>query len=284
MMKMQKLFQFIKVNRKVALGILFVSAFIANALICPLYLNISIDVIRHDASKIYMAPNMQNWFGTDSYGRDVFSRIIWGSRTSLYLGISSVLLGMLLGVPFGMLSGYWGGWRDGLMMRINDTFLSFPALLFALIIIATLGSNVTNTIIAIGITFFPRISRVMRSCTISIKNAQFVKAARIRGESNFYIVFREILPNALGPMIVEGGIRISYAIVIGASLSFLGLGTQPPTPDWGLMIYEARQQVFMAPWTLIFPSIALVLLIISFNVLGDGLMDFIENKETGKNG
>lgn len=267
-------------NWKLSVGIFLVSLFILNALLCSVFIDYSTKVIKHHASDKYKPPHHKYWFGSDSFGRDIFSRVIWGTRFALYLGFSSVMLGLVIGVPIGMFSGYWGGWRDQVLMRMNDAFLSFPALLLALLVISTLGSNTTNAIIAIGITFFPRISRVMRSCTITIKNEQFVKAAQARGESNSYIIFREILPNAMGPMIVEGGVRISYAIVIGASLSFLGLGAQPPQPDWGLMIYEARQQVFLAPWTLLFPSIALILLVLSFNILGDGLMNWLEHRES----
>ncbi len=278
--KLLKIASIFKNNWKLGVGIALVSIFISIALFCPLFINYSTEVIKQRASEIFKAPSGVHWFGTDEFGRDVFRRVIWGTRFVLYVGVTSVALGLLIGVPLGMLSGYWGGWRDEVLMRINDTFLSFPSIMLALLVIAGLGSNIFNAILAIAITFVPRISRVMRSCVISLKNEHFVIAARARGESDFYIVFREILPNTIGPITVEGGVRISYAIMLGASLSFLGMGAQQPQPDWGLLIFEARHQIFLAPWTLIFPSAALIALILCFNVLGDGLREHFDPKET----
>ncbi|MEW6266623.1 MAG: ABC transporter permease [Thermodesulfobacteriota bacterium] len=275
----KRLFALTQYNRKIAVGGCCALIFITMALFSPLVYDYSRNVIKYDASNRFKAPNLSHFFGTDQYGRDVFVRVVWGTRTALYLAVCSVLIGLFIGVPYGMLSGYWGGWRDEFMMRINDALLSLPALMLALLIIATLGSSLENAIVAIGAAFVPRVARIMRSCAITIKNEQYVLAARARGESSYYIIFREILPNALGPMIVEGGIRMSYAVMVGTSLSFLGLGTQPPQPDWGLMIYEARQQIFLAPWTLIFPSVALTLMILSFNTLGDALRDTLDPKE-----
>jgi peptide/nickel transport system permease protein len=276
----QRLRASVRRNWKLKVGAFSILMFVSFAFLCPVLLDYSEEVTKQHASEKFKAPGVKHWFGTDNFGRDIFSRVVWGSRYALSLGASAVILGLLIGVPLGMFSGYWGGWRDQLLMRINDAFLSLPGMVLALVIIATLGSSMFNAVLAIGITFAPRISRVMRSCTISLINEQFVTAAKARGESDFYIIFREILPNALGPIIVEGGIRISYAIVLGASLSFLGLGAQPPQPDWGLMIYEARRHIFMASWTLIFPSIALILIVLSFNFLGDGLRDMLDPKET----
>jgi len=268
-----------KKHFKLKTGALWVMFFLFIALLCPIFIDYSEEVIKHNQLEKYMAPNHTYWFGTDEFGRNIFFRVIWGTRRALCVAVSAVMLGLLVGVPFGMFSGYWGGWRDEFLMRINDAFLSIPVLMLALLIIVSLGSNIFNLIFAIAITFIPRIARVMRSCTISLKNEQFVIAAEARGEPDSYIVFREIFPNVMGPMIVEGGVRIGYSIIIGASLSFLGLGSQPPQPDWGLMIFEARRQVFLAPWALIFPSIALVLMILGFNLLGDGLRDALDPKE-----
>ena len=269
----------LKKNWKLSIGIFVISLFTLTALLTPVFVDYSEKVISFHPSEKYQNPNKKYWFGTDGYGRDIFWRVVWGTKLALYVGVFSVILGLLIGVPLGMFCGFWGDWRDGILMRINDAFLSFPSLMLCLLVVATLGSSINNAVIAIGITFFPKIARVMRSCTISVKNEQFVIAAKSRGESDFYIIFKEILPNVLGPMIVEGGVRTSYAIVIGASLSYLGLGAQPPQPEWGLMIFEARQQVFLAPWTLIFPSIALVILILGFNIMGDGLRDVLDPKE-----
>lgn len=253
------------------------------SILCPVFIDYSEDVVKNHASMRYKSPDRIYLFGTDKFGRDVFSRVIWGTRIAFYVGGSAVALALLIGVPFGMFCGYWGGWRDEILMRINDAFLCFPGIMLALLIIVALGSNVVNTILAIAVAFIPRISRVIRSCVISLKDEQFVIAAQVRGEHTSHIIFREILPNMLGPIVVEAGVRVSYAIVLAASMSFLGMGSQPPQPAWGLMIHEARHQLFLAPWTLIFPSVALVLLVLSFNYLGDGLRDFFDPKETSSN-
>lgn len=220
-------------------------------------------------------PSLKYLFGTDQYGRDVFSRVLAGGRTALLLGLGATGLGLLLGVPIGLTAAYLGKKTDEICMRLMDALLSFPSLLMALLVLTALGSNVENAILAIGIVYMPRIARIIRSATLSVKQEEFVLAAQARGESSLYIMFGEILPNVLPPVIVEGSIRIGFAILVGASLSFLGLGVQPPQADWGLMIKQARIFMFQAPWLVIWPSIALALTIIGFNLLGDGLRDLL---------
>ena len=256
-----------------------VAAFVVIALIIPLFYDYDGEVLKHTITAKYQAPSFKFWFGTDNFGRDVFARVLWGTRTTLVIGASSVGFALALGVPLGMLSGYWGRWRDEAMMRVNDAFMCLPGLMLALLLVSVLGSNLWNAILAIGITYIPRVVRVVRSATIGLKNEEFIIAARARGESDAYIVFQEILPNIWTVVIVEAGIRIGFAIILGAALSYLGLGVQPPAPGWGLMIYEARKLIFMAPWTLIFPSVFLALIIISFNILGDGLRRLLDPRE-----
>ena len=266
-------------NWQLKVGGSLVAAFVVIALIIPLFYDYDGEVLKHTITAKYQAPSFKFWFGTDNFGRDVFARVLWGTRTTLVIGASSVGFALALGVPLGMLSGYWGRWRDEAMMRVNDAFMCLPGLMLALLLVSVLGSNLWNAILAIGITYIPRVVRVVRSATIGLKNEEFIIAARARGESDAYIVFQEILPNIWTVVIVEAGIRIGFAIILGAALSYLGLGVQPPAPGWGLMIYEARKLIFMAPWTLIFPSVFLALIIISFNILGDGLRRLLDPRE-----
>lgn len=220
-------------------------------------------------------PEARYFFGTDQYGRDLLSRVLVGGRTSLALGLGAVLLQLVLGIPIGIITGYFGGRTDELLMRLMDTLMSIPSLLMALLILTALGGNMVNAMIAIGVVAAPRISRVVRSATLSVRGEEFVLAARARGESHFYVMFGEIFPNVLSPIIIEATIGVGFAIMIGAGLSYLGLGVQPPMADWGLMIRQAREYIFVSPYPMVFPGCALALTIIGFNLLGDGLRDLI---------
>jgi peptide/nickel transport system permease protein len=228
----------------------------------------------------YLAPSGRYLFGTDHLGRDLFSRTLIGGRTTLLLGVGSTLLALLFGIPIGLLAGIKGGYVDEAVMRLMDVLMSFPTLLLALILLTALPSNVWTAILAISVVFIPKISRVVRSSTLSIKNEEYIQAARVRGESDTYIMFREIFPNIIPPIAVESTIRVGYAIIIGASLSFLGLGAQPPAPDWGYMIAQSQGHIWQTPWFLIWPSLFLGVTIFSFNVLGDGLRDELGPKVT----
>ncbi|MDG5775274.1 ABC transporter permease [Haloarculaceae archaeon H-GB1-1] len=222
------------------------------------------------------SPSFQYLLGTDQYGRDVFSRILYGGRASLLIGLGSTAFALALGVPIGIVSGYSGGRFDELTMRAMDVLMSIPSLLLALLVVTGLGSGLTNTIIAIGIVFTPRLARITRSSTLSIKNQEYITAAEARGESLFRIAFYEILPNASSSILVEGSIRIGFGILIGSSLSFLGLGTQPPNPDWGYMASVARNHLRSQIWFMLGPGIALGGTILGFNLLGDALRDYLE--------
>jgi peptide/nickel transport system permease protein len=241
-------------------------------------------VVPHDPTETntvnkYASPSAEHPLGTDNLGRDIFSRVLLGGRVSLTIGLLSAGLALSLGVPIGLASGYLGGRADEAIMRLMDVLLSFPTLLLALMVITVLSGSLVNAILAVGIVYAPRIARVVRGSTLSVKNEEYVLAAQARGESSIYIMFNEVLPNIMGPIIVEGSIRVGYAILIATSLSFLGLGAQPPTPDWGYMIASAFNYIYNTPWFLLGPSVALGLTVIGFNLLGDGLRDVMSVEE-----
>ncbi len=216
-------------------------------------------------------PAMPYWFGTDNLGRDILSRVIHGTRGILTTSVSAALLGVALGTFVGLISGYIGGWIDEIIMRVADAWLSLPTILLALLLLAVLGASRISVMLGVGIVYTPVVARVVRSAVLAVKQMEFVKLARLRGEPMFYIVYREILPNIWSPIVVEASVRISYAILLTASFGFLGLGVQEPDPDWGLMVSRARAYIRIAPWMALFPTMAISLLVISMNVIADSL-------------
>jgi peptide/nickel transport system permease protein len=229
----------------------------------------------------YAGPGGKFLLGTDHLGRDLLSRVILGGRTSLLLGFGATALALVVGVPIGLTAGYAKGRVDEFLMRSMDIVMSVPTLLLGLLILVVLPSNILNVVMAIGVVYAPRIARVTRSATLSVSEEEYVMAAKARGESSPYILFREILPNVTGPIVVEGSVRVGYAIMIGTSLSFLGLGAGPPNPDWGFMISTARDHIYQTPWFLIWPSVALLLTVMATNLIGDGLRDVLDPREVG---
>lgn len=217
--------------------------------------------------------------GTDQFGRDVLSRILAGTRSIILIAFGATALGVVGGTLVGLTAGYYGGKIDETIMRVADGLMSFPSLLLALLILTTLGSSLVNIVIGVAITFVPRVARIIRSVALDIRTQPFVQAAQARGERAPYIITREMLPNALPAIIVESSIRVGYAILIGASLGFLGLGVQPPTPDWGLMIYEGRSMIQTAPWLVLGPAVAISLLVIAANLFADGLSRVLDSSE-----
>jgi peptide/nickel transport system permease protein len=233
----------------------------------------------HFASRL-APPSADFWLGTDRYGRDIFSRVVAGARITVVMAVSGTFLGVVAGVLIGLVSGYLGRWIDEALMRVTDIAMSFPSLLLALLVVAVLGANELNAVLSIGLVFTPRVARIVRSATLGLRHVQFVEAAEVRGESNSYIIFREILPNVWPPIIVETCIRMSYAVLLVVSLSYLGLGAQPPAPDWGLMISKERAFIASAPWVVLAPAAAIVSLVVGVNLLGDGLREWLSARKT----
>jgi peptide/nickel transport system permease protein len=237
------------------------------------------DPLESHVTDKFAGPGGKYILGTDHLGRDLLSRVMIGGRSSLLLGFGATGLALLFGVPIGMFAGYSKGRVDELLMRAMDIIMSIPTLLLGILILVVLPPNLVNVIIAVGTVYVPRIARVTRSATLAESEEPYIQAAKARGESDAYILTRELLPNVSGPIIVEGSIRVGYAILVGTSLSFLGIGTQPPAADWGFMIATARLYIFQTPWFLLWPSIALSLTILSMNLIGDGLRDVLDPRE-----
>ena len=223
----------------------------------------------------YKPPSAEHWFGTDQMGRDIFSRVMVGARATILLSVLATVLAMLIGSVIGTASAYLGGKIDELIMRTMDAVMAIPSLLFALLIVSTLGQSSLNAVLAITIAFIPGMVRIARSVALAARQQDYINAAIARGEAASYIIIREMLPNILAPIIVEATIRVAFAIMLFATLSFLGLGAQPPQPEWGLMVSEARAYFFTAPWIMLIPGLAIALVAIGFNLLGDGLRDVL---------
>jgi peptide/nickel transport system permease protein len=234
------------------------------------------DPLATSWSMVRKPPGEGYWFGTDEIGRDVLSRVIWGARASLLAGVVSVCISLLVGVPIGMAAGYLGRWPDMLISRIADAMLACPFLILAIALAAFLGPNLTNAMIAIGIAATPVFIRLTRAQVLAVKVEDYVEAARAVGNSHLRIALRHILPNIVAPLIVQATLAIAAAIIAEASLSFLGLGQQPPAPSWGSMLNTAKNYVENAPWMAVWPGLSIFLLVLSFNLLGDGLRDALD--------
>jgi ABC-type dipeptide/oligopeptide/nickel transport system permease subunit len=222
------------------------------------------------------ADQIQHIMGIDGNGRDEFSRLLYGTRLSLMIGLSTVSFAIFIGTILGALAGYFGGWTDNIIMRVMDVLLAFPSLLLAIAIVTMLGPGLINALLAIGIVSIPSYARVVRASVLSVREMDFVSATRALGGNSYEILFKRILPNALTPLIVQGTLGIATAILDAAALSFLGLGAQPPTPEWGSMLGAERNQVFTAPHLVFYPGLAIILTVLSFNLLGDGLRDALD--------
>jgi peptide/nickel transport system permease protein len=228
------------------------------------------------------SPSREFWGGTDQYGRDQWSRVMWGARGTLALATVSTLLGVGLGIGVGMVGGFYRGLLDDLLMRLVDALMALPALLLAMLLLTTVGANPVYVALGIAVVFMPRSARVLRGVALRLAASEFIDAARVRGERGAYILFHEMLPNAWAPITVELTIRFAYAILLATSLGFLGLGAQPPAPDWGLMINEALPFLSQAPWLAILPAAAISSAVVGANLLGDGLREALALRQSGE--
>ncbi len=261
-------------RRGAMLGLAVVVVFILLAVFAP-WIS-PYDPLQTSWSEVRKAPTAAHWFGTDEIGRDVLSRVIWGTRASLLAGLVSVCISLTLGVPIGLLAGYVGRGVDSLISRVTDAMLACPFLILAIALAAFLGPSLTNAMIAIGISATPVFIRLTRAQVLSVKVEDYVEAARAVGNSHLRIALRHILPNVIPPLIVQATLAIAAAVIAEASLSFLGLGQQPPAPSWGSMLNTAKNYIDNAPWMAVWPGLSIFLLVLSFNMVGDGLRDALD--------
>ena len=267
-------------NKTTWLGLAVFLAISVVALLAPWLARF--DPIEQHIADAMTAPNGKYWLGTDSFGRDVLSRILWGARISLVIGVSSVAIGMVAGSAFGILAGYWGGRIDQLIMRAMDVLLSFPTLIMGLLVVAVLGPSMLNLTIAIALTVLPKFARIARAPTIAVKERDYIEACRALGYSDLRIMLVHILPNVLGDILVLGSLWTATAIRIEASLSFIGLGVKPPTATWGGIIREGFENILDAPWISLYAGLAVLLTVFALNLLGDGLRDAVDPKLRGE--
>jgi len=258
-------------------GLVVVVAFVIVAIAAPWIA--PYDPVATSWGAIRKAPSAAHWFGTDELGRDVLSRVIFGARASLLAGVVSVLISLALGVPIGLAAGYIGSFTDGLISRLTDAMLATPFLILAIAFAAFLGPSLTNAMIAIGISATPIFIRLTRAQVLAVKVEDFVEAARAVGNPHWRIALRHVLPNVVPPLIVQATLAIAAAVIAEASLSFLGLGQQPPAPSWGSMLNTAKNYVDNAAWMAIWPGLSIFLLVLSFNLLGDGLRDALDPRQ-----
>lgn len=263
-------------NKAALVGAIIIALYMLMMLIAPL-------IAPYDPFEISLEdkltpPSTEHLMGTDDKGRDIFSRILYGSRLSMGVGFTSVLFGAFFGIVLGLLAGYYGKWIDTIISRILDVMLAFPGILLALAIISALGPGLINVTIAVGVFSIPLFARIVRGSTMEVKQLEYIDAIRTLGANDFIIIFRHILPNILSPIIVQGSMRLATAILSAAGLSFLGLGAQPPSPEWGAMLSSGRDFLFSAPYMAIFPGLMISILVLGFNLFGDGLRDALDPK------
>ncbi len=264
-------------NRSAVFGGLIVLFFVIAAIVAPYVA--PFDPIKPSFTSIRKAPSALYWFGTDELGRDILSRMLLGARASIMAGVVSVFIAIILGVPFGLVSGYFGGWTDASISRATDAMLAIPFLILAIALTAFLGPSLTNAMIAIGLSAMPIFIRLTRGQVLTVKAEDYVEGARAIGLPDFWILARYVLPNVLPPILVQGTLTVATAIIAEASLSFLGLGQQPPNPSWGSMLNTAKNFMDQAPWMSVFPGSAIFLIVLGFNLLGDGLRDALDPRE-----
>lgn len=263
-------------NKLAMLGLAILVVMVALAVCADWIADYDTNVTGMNMAERLQTPSAKHWFGTDSYGRDVFARIIHGSRLSLSLSIFAMLAAVAIGSIIGAIAGYYGGRVDDILMRLMDILLAIPPMLMSISIVAALGHSMVNLMIALSLAYIPVFARVIRSSILTVKGQEFIEAAKACGTSNARIILRHIIPNAIGPIIVQATLAMGSTILIISSLSFMGMGIQPPQPEWGTMLYEGRDLIRTSPYLVIFPGIAIALAVLSLNLLGDGLRDALD--------
>jgi len=266
----------LRANKAAVVSLVFIAFLVFIALFGPRL--VPYNPIETDMPNALQAPSAEHWFGTDQLGMDIFSRVIVGARVSLTVGLLAVSIALTVGVILGSIAGYWGGKTDTIIMRVMDMMLAIPSILLAITLMAALGKGLDKAVIAIGLVSIPEYARIVRGNILSIKENDYTQAAHVVGLSDTRIIFRHVLPNALSVIIVRATLGLSSAILDTAALGFLGLGVQPPQPEWGDMLGRARGFIFQAPWTLLFPGMAITITVLAFNLLGDGLRDALDPK------
>lgn len=262
-------------NLNLVLGGVLTILVIVAGIFAPLLTNLD-PVLDADLMNSQMPPSADFWFGTDSQGRDIFARVLYGARISLTVGIVSQLINSVIGLALGISAAYWGGWWDDLVNGLTNMMLAIPSLIFALAIMAVLGPGLVSLLIALGLTNWSWTCRIARSAALSLKSQGYVQAAHTMGYSDIRIMATQLVPNMLGPILVIGTLGAGSAVLSEAALSFLGLGIRPPYPSWGSMLTDARELIVLAPWAAIFPGLAIFLAVLGFNLLGDGLRDMLD--------
>lgn len=261
-------------NKKLFIGIIMLIIFLGVGIFAP-------QIAPYPYDKAYLGPSLRPpsnnfWFGTDRLGRDVFSRVIYGTRISLIAAISITSICLLLGIPLGLLSGYYGGILDIILMRMVDVFFAFPWVLMGLLVVVVRGQGLSSVIIALSLSYFPQIVRIVRGNVLTVKEQDFIAAAKLTGESDFYIIFKYILPNCSASLIVQATLIMSFSILGEAALSYLGYGTRPPMPSWGILLQQATNYIWTAGYLVIFPGIFIIFAVLTFNFTGDGLRDILD--------
>jgi peptide/nickel transport system permease protein len=268
------MFRSIVRNKKLFVGLIMVLTFVSVGIFAK-------QIMPYDYDETYVggiteSPSKQFWFGTDVLGRDVFSRVIYGTRVSLVASASITMMSLIIGVPIGLLSGYYGGFVDNIIQRVVDIFFSFPWVLMGLMVAAIRGPGLASVIIALTITFFPQVIRITRSAVVIVKEQDYIKAARLTGESDFIVIFKYVFPNSLAPLIVQTTIIMSFSILGEAALSYLGWGVRQPLSSWGMMLQQAASYLWTAGYLVLYPGLFIIFAVLSFNFTGDGLRDILD--------
>ncbi len=261
-------------NRGALFGMIVIAVVVLMAILAPVIA--PYNPLTQNISHRLQPPSSTHLLGTDQFGRDILSRLVWGSQVSLFVSVSVVLLALLIGMSAGAVSGYYGGWVDTVIMRITEIFLAFPGVLLAIGIMAALGVSVTNLILALTIVFWPSFARIVRGQALSLSQSEYVQASRVIGSSNLRIIREHILPNTLAPAIVVATLGIGFTLLSEAALDFLGLGVNPPAPSWGNMIADGRTFFITVPYLMLFPGLLISISVLAFNLIGDGLRDALD--------